>query len=469
MKQKNLFNLIFLPTKAYDLFDKLDGVRGQADISGYEQNVCEQYAQFITHALTEYDLPIKVSMFDKASLNLGLRQYEKLLDLITLVDKGLQKGLNFTKLQLNQPQQAIGENGFDQWINTATSMVKSLPSANILLGSEACTSVGRILFGRNDNRFTPPDKLYNEIYSWCMYTMSSDLSFNERLTFFPVVNKLSQERKDFFNELLEAEDPYESDIIFTVAEEFADEYIKRHPRSIIAVEDVITECLEVFKDALSAAYEAESKKHAKKTASFWTGFGIWAVLMAAFAAFLFLRHPIFLPITEWVDNGFWGNVGIVLLCLVIFFVAGILFVALFSNGSIRDFFARAPVFPRGASAMLCCYLVFASGYPEMVGDYKIPFYVFGIACIIASLFYEFLDAFRGGDDSSIPMAEKWRSPLRGAVMFTTPLTILPPAMILGFLWLIPSLHIVAAWIIMIAAIVVLMLMVMSAISLEEVY
>ena len=111
--------------------------------------------------------------------------------------------------------------------------------------------------------------------------------------------------------------------------------------------------------------------------------------------------------------------------------------------------------------MFCSYLVFASDYPELVGEYVIPFYVFGITCVIASFFYEIIDVFKIDDERHI--VNKWGAKLRGAVMYTTPLTIIPPIMLVAFIWLFTFLHIVAVWVIMIFAISAIYVMVSTPI------
>ena len=112
--------------------------------------------------------------------------------------------------------------------------------------------------------------------------------------------------------------------------------------------------------------------------------------------------------------------------------------------------------------MFCCYLVFASDYPEMVGECIIPFYVFGIVCVIVSFFYEIMDVFEISNE--IHIVNKWRSNLRGSVMYSTPLAILPPIMLIAFIWTFTFLHIVAVWIVMILAIISIIVMISLAIT-----
>lgn len=430
-----------LDMKPYQLFSALYNVKGNADASAYERNVCKYYETEIIHKFESLNFNCMVSIPDHYALESAINNYNSFLDLAAMLYNGVDEGLNF-KL-LNIPYGFVNDicsPAFTAWVESAKNAVSTLPKTEIILGKFFLDNPINLLFYRSSIDFVVPNKDVS--------SLESALNINEQ------ESTLLRNRYKWELDLVSYLENYN---YFDAqwqdwALNIADDFVSNNSYAIITVDDVFN----AYAQTISNIRYQNMQLIKNRRISFWIGLGVWAGVMLLAALITFGSGFVFFPMYTYAGSGFFKNVGYAFVFFMGISLLEGLCVYITHTEDLAKFLLKIPVFPRGLCPMIIVYWLFGCGYADGLGSYSIPFYIFGISMIVFSVAIDFIDNFVKynyldlnslyGFSGSI-LKKRFISKHRGSVMFSSLLSCVPIINLFLFTFSFAYLHIVSVWIV----------------------
>lgn len=222
-------------------------------------------------------------------------------------------------------------------------------------------------------------------------------------------------------------------------------YVEEHPNAIMTA-DSVRLAYSNYQRSEKLSNKILNPKLAK--ISFWVGFSVWIAMLLFGGLWMITAKPDIhgeLVQAEYV-NKVWPNIWRTLLILVgeiiVFELLGLLL-------SCNHYF---PVFPKMVPTMVGLYLLYSFDISSIAEGYSLPFYIFGIGCVVLTFLFENEDILmfcKYGRWNKVhgSLRAKWISVHRGSIFYSNYIGLIPLGILFIYTKAFLILSVPAIWVI----------------------